>query len=209
MATANESPPSPIHTLPPCSFHPISPHSPLTHVLFHLIFLSPKCPSPPIRTLIITPIHLLNKFLIFHSFNMAKPSQGAPFQPFHHSSPCSTSTVSHATFPTHTHCSAHLIYSFRTLLSDNSSVQHAFSTAASHSMSSSPPRSSRQGMVMAEELPSLSILTLPPCLLKVSQGSFTPLPDILQHPAPPFHWRSSSNIVMTERLHATHASNTS
>ncbi len=49
-------------------------------------------------------------------------------------------------------------------------------------------------MATAEELPSLSILTLPPCLLKVSQGFFTPLSDILLHPIPPFHWRSSSNI---------------
>ncbi len=47
---------------------------------------------------------------------------------------------------------------------------------------------------MAEELQSLLILTLPPCLLKVSKGSFTPLPDTLLHPIPPFHWRSSSNI---------------
>ncbi len=54
-------------------------------------------------------------------------------------------------------------------------------------------------MAMAEELPSLSILTLPPCLLKVSQGSFTP--DILLHPIPPFHWRSSSNIPS---LYLTH-----
>ncbi len=39
----------------------------------------------------------VNKFLIFHPFNMAKPSQGAPFHPFHHTTPCPTSTPSHAT----------------------------------------------------------------------------------------------------------------
>ncbi len=33
-------------------------------------------------------------------------------------------------------------------------------------------------MATAEELPSLSILTLPPCLLKVPQGAFTHLYDI-------------------------------
>ncbi len=62
-------------------------------------------------------------------------------------------------------------------------------------------RSSHQGMATSEELPSLSILTFPPCLLKVSQGSFTPLPDILLHPIPPFHWRSSSSIPS---LYLTH-----
>ncbi len=63
------------------------------------------------------------------------------------------------------------------------------------------PRSSHQGMATAEELPSLFILTLPFCLLKTSQGSFTPLIAILLHLIPSFHWRSSSNIPS---LYLTH-----
>ncbi len=56
-------------------------------------------------------------------------------------------------------------------------------------------------MATAEKLPSLSILTLPPCLLKVSQGSFSPLSDILLHHIPPFHWRQSSNMPHLDLTH--------
>ncbi len=51
MATADGSSPLPIHTLPPCPLQPMSPRSPLTHVLLYLIFPSSKWPSPPIGTL--------------------------------------------------------------------------------------------------------------------------------------------------------------
>ncbi len=140
VAMVDGSPPLPIHTLPPCPFQLISPHSPLTHIRLHPIFPFSKWPSPPIRTLNITPIHLLNKLLIFHPFSMAKPSQGDPFHPFHHTAPYPTSTPSCHISHAHSRCSPHPIYSLhiRMLLSDNSSLQHILMTAAPHSMSSSP-----------------------------------------------------------------------
>ncbi len=101
VATADGPPPLPIHTLPPCSLQPISPHSPLTQVLLHPTFPSSKWPSPPPRTLNITQIHL-NKFLIFHPLSMAKLSHDAPFHSFHHTTPQPTSTPSHATSLVHT-----------------------------------------------------------------------------------------------------------
>ncbi len=73
VAMEDRSPPLPIHALPSCPLQPISPHSPLIHIHLHPIFLSSKWPSPPIRTLNTTQIHLLYKFFISHPFNMAKP----------------------------------------------------------------------------------------------------------------------------------------
>ncbi len=105
VATADGSPPLPIHALPSCPLQPISPHSPLPHILLHPIFPSSKGSSPPIRTLSTTQIHLLNKFFISHPFNMAKSSQGAPFHPFHHTTPHPTSMLSHATPLIHPHYS--------------------------------------------------------------------------------------------------------
>ncbi len=100
VAMAVGSPSLPIHTLPSCPLQPISPYFPLTHIL-HPIFPSSKRPSPPIRTLNTTQLHL-NKFLISHPFSMAKPSQGASFHPSHHTTPHPTSTPSHATSLIHT-----------------------------------------------------------------------------------------------------------
>ncbi len=64
VATADGSPPLPIHALVSCPLQPISLHSPLTHILLHPIFPSSKLPHPPIRTLNTTQIHLLYKFFI-------------------------------------------------------------------------------------------------------------------------------------------------
>ncbi len=70
VATAELSPGLPVQALSSCPLQPISPHSPLTHILFHPIFQSYKRPSPPIHTLNTTQIHFLNKFLISHPFNI-------------------------------------------------------------------------------------------------------------------------------------------
>ena len=94
VTTADAPPPLPIHALTSCQLQPISPHSPLTHILLHPIFPSSKGSSPPFHTLNTTQIHF-NKFLISHPFNMTKPSQGAPFYPFHHTTSHPISTPSH------------------------------------------------------------------------------------------------------------------
>ncbi len=70
VATAVRSPPLPIHTLPPCPLQPISPHSPLTHVLLHPTFPS-YCLAHHLCCFILTsspfPAHTCAVFLLIPS----------------------------------------------------------------------------------------------------------------------------------------------
>ncbi len=84
----------------PSHSHTPSPYLPIVHVAF------PSYSYPQHYS-----DNLLNKFLISHPFNMAKPSQGAPVHPFHHTTPHPTFTPSLATSLINTRCSAHPIYS--------------------------------------------------------------------------------------------------
>ncbi len=108
MATADDSPPLPIHALPSCPLQPISPHSPLTHILLHPIFPFSKGPSPPIRTISTTHIHLLNKFLISHPFQYGQTISGCSFLliPPHNTTP-HFHVLSCLTSHAHSCCPAH------------------------------------------------------------------------------------------------------
>ncbi len=122
---ADRSLPLPIHALPPYPLQPISPHSRLTHILLHPDFPSSKWPSPPICTLITTQIHLLN-IPRFSSFQYGQTISGCSFAPI---SPHCTLSHFHALSchfsRAHSHCSAHLVCSPHTLLSDDISAAHA------------------------------------------------------------------------------------